>query len=154
MNFFRRPRMALVAAITLGGCPATSDPPSTEALFRADSAFAAATAARGAEGWASFFAADGVMFPATGQVKGRAEILEAMRDNLGPNLPTLEWIPLTAELAESEDVGYTTGRWRSVSPDDGSIVASGLYLTVWRLTSEGWRVAADIGNRDSLPRDF
>ena len=48
------------------------------ALIAADFAFAAETLARGGNGWADFFASDGVMFPRTGRVDGREAIRETM----------------------------------------------------------------------------
>lgn len=154
----REIRCLLLGLMATAACqanqPDQASSGSPEDLKRADSLFAVATASDGPEGWAGFFAEDGVMYPSSGRVVGRQAILEAMSDALGPGLPSLEWIPQEAELAQSGDLGFTTGRWRSVAPDGGEILASGHYLTVWRLTAEGWRVVADIGNSDSVPRDF
>ncbi len=59
--------------------------------------------------------------------------------------------PGEAFVSESGDLGYTIGRWRTVTAGDpDSIVGSGNYLTVWRKDESGdWKVAADIGNSDA-----
>ena len=122
------------------------------ALIAADFAFAAETLARGGNGWADFFASDGIMFPPTGRVDGREAIRETMLPVFAPDRPRLMWAPVSATVAESGDVGYTVGRWKSVGIDStgaDTVLAKGNYVTIWEKDPvEGWRVSLDIGNRD------
>jgi len=122
------------------------------ALLQADVEFAAETLSRGGNGWAEFFARDGIMYPPNGRVDGREAIREVMLRALAPGEPLLEWKPLSATVAKSGDVGYTLGRWKSVgtsSTGADTILAEGNYVTIWEKDpDEGWRVAVDIGNRD------
>lgn len=150
-------RLVLLAILALvGGCAGGEMPHSTEAerlaLFRADSLFAYETAARGADGWAAHFLADGVMYPGSGRLDGRDQIREFMAPALAPESPSLEWTPTDAAVGAGGDLGYTLGDWVSrVTTVNGgdSTVASGHYVTIWRRDSLGvWRVAVDIGNTD------
>ena len=143
--------------VVIGACAAREEPRSSEVdrllLFRADSLFAYETAERGADGWAAYFLPDGVMYPSTGRIDGRAAIREFMAPAFAPDRPSLEWTPTDAAVGASGDLGYTMGRWMSrVKTAEGgdSTVGSGHYVTIWRRDSTGvWRVAVDIGNRDS-----
>lgn len=143
--------------VMLGACATREEPRSIEAdrlaLFRADSLFAYETAERGADGWAAHFMTDGVMFPSSGRIDGQPAIREFMVPAFTPDGPSLEWTPTDAAVGASGDIGYTLGRWVSrvkTAQGGDSTVASGNYVTIWRRDSTGvWRVAVDIGNRDS-----
>jgi ketosteroid isomerase-like protein len=127
--------------------------PSSEELIEADRTFAAETLARGGNGWAEFFVRDGIMFPPSGRVDGREAIRERMLPVFAPDQPLLLWEPDSAVIAKSGDLGYTIGRWKSVGTDSTGanvILAEGNYVTMWKKDDAGvWRVALDIGNRDS-----
>lgn len=139
-----------------------SDPAAAgrEALMEADRAFNRDTQERGADGWADWFAEDGVMFPSSGRVDGRESIRESMRGAFTDENPRLVWEPVEASVSASGDQGYTIGRWRSVGRGTAgvdSVLSRGYYLTVWKyVPAEGWRVAVDMGNRDAaraIPED-
>lgn len=125
------------------------------AIFQADSAFADSTAALGPDGWTAFFANDGVMFPPHGRIDGQESIRSAMEGAFAPGTPALRWHPVEGVVGSGGDLGYTLGRWASVSTlADGrdSVLAEGNYVTIWRKQAEGdWRVAVDIGNKDAAP---
>jgi len=126
---------------------------SSEELMEADRVFAAETLSRGGNGWADFFARDGIMYPTSGRVDGREAIRETMLPVLAADQPLLRWEPESAAIAQSGDLGYTIGRWKSVgitSAGADTVLATGNYVTVWkRDEARQWRVALDIGNRDS-----
>ncbi len=121
------------------------------ALLDADRAFLVESQRRGADGWVDFFLPDGVMFPSNGRVDGWEAIREAIQPAFDPDGPRLLWEPGEAFVSESGDLGYTIGKWRTVTATDpDSIVGSGNYLTVWRKDEGGdWKVAVDIGNSDA-----
>jgi len=59
----------------------------------------------------------------------------------------LTWEPEYAEIASSNDFGYTTGPWKFYqnSPKDNP-VAEGYFVTVWHLTDHnGWKFLIDFG---------
>lgn len=149
--------LALALAVTLAaGCrAASSDAPQTasasDALLAADRAFDGATAARGAAGWGSFFAPDGIMVPPAGELPkgGPAEAEAAMRGLFVDRKSTLHWQPERAWIAASGDLGFTVGTYElhTAGADGQAIVQTGRYLTAWRKQADGsWKVAADIGN--------
>jgi len=140
-------------AVVAPGFPAHADDgAAVQALLQADRDFAAATAERGGEGWAEWFAADGVMFPNSGRVDGRDAIRERMLPAFAGDI-RLRWDPVTAVVAASGDLGYTLGRWEQVRVTEGAAdttLATGNYVSIWKkLEGKGWRVAVDIGNSDS-----
>ncbi len=56
----------------------------------------------------------------------------------------LTWYPVLADVAQSGDLGYTTGPW--TASQNGQPQAAGEYLTVWRKQSDGtWKFVVDMG---------
>ncbi len=122
--------------------------PSAE-LWQAELDFVARTAARGAEGWASSFAVDGVQLPpGSDPIVGRTAILERARAGLFARPVDFRWEPLRAEVSDGDDLGFTYGTWR-LKDGGGEIAAKGKYISVWRRDDEGiWVVVADLGHSD------
>ena len=59
---------------------------------------------------------------------------------------SLSWTVEKAEVADSGDLGYSTG---SYSASFGEITDKGKYLTIWRKQQDGsWKVIEDIFNSD------
>ncbi len=120
------------------------------ALMRADSLFDVDTAARGADGWAAWFAEDGAMLPAGDSiVRGR----DAIRDAMAPAFATpgysLRWKPVGADVSGGNDLGYTYGTYTSTSagPDGKPVTRGGRYVTIWKKQADGsWKAVMDIGN--------
>ena len=121
-------------------------------LFEADRDFARVTSERRVEGWMSYFDDRSAKVPVSGDfVQG----LEAIRRTIAPTLadPSVElfWEPEVGAMIEAGQLGFTRGRYKLVRiGDDGSerTMSSGTYLTVWRRTPDGWRVALDTGIPD------
>jgi ketosteroid isomerase-like protein len=146
--------ISLWAAFGPAGCaPSGNLDEVREALLQVDRDFAAETERRGADGWADFFHADGVMFPTSGRVDGGDAIRERMQAVFTTDGPSLTWSPTDAVVGTGGDLGYTLGRWRStITLGDGrdSTVARGHYVTIWKKLKGGaWKVAVDIGNTDA-----
>ena len=125
-------------------------------LLEADHAFAAETTRLGGDGWANFFAPDGVMLPISGgRVDGQEAIRKRMMGAFGGENPRLLWEPTEAVVSAGGELGYTLGRWRSVASGatgQDSVLATGNYVTIWRKEADqGWRVAVDAGNQDPAP---
>jgi ketosteroid isomerase-like protein len=56
----------------------------------------------------------------------------------------LAWYPLLADVAQSGELGYTTGPWTFTQ--NGETMAAGDYITVWRKQPDGkWKFAIDMG---------
>ncbi|MGE5233874.1 MAG: YybH family protein [Acidobacteriota bacterium] len=156
MNGFCRPLCSLAAAAALGlalapVAGAAPPPASTADLLAADRAFEAATVARGAAGWGSFFAAEGIAVPPSGPLpKGGPAAAEAeMKGLFADPKAALRWQPEQAVLAKSGELGYTIGSYElhATGPGGNPVTRKGRYLTVWRRQADGsWKVLADIGN--------
>jgi ketosteroid isomerase-like protein len=120
-----------------------------DVLLQADKDFAKAAAARGAEGFLSFFAEDGTILPKDGApLKGKAALGEAFRKTWAQPGYSLAWMPLRAELARSGEIGYTYGTYERKRRAGGKpVIETGKYVTIWRKQEDGtWKVILDMGN--------
>jgi ketosteroid isomerase-like protein len=123
-------------------------------LLRADLAFCQATAAKGLEGWLSWFAPDAVIYPTTRPaVKGLSAIRDYYRE-VGFDPKGLTWKPTEAQISQAGDFGFTSGTWEMrAHGKEGGARARGKYLTVWRRQRDGrFLVIADIGSADAPPK--
>jgi len=134
--------LALVFSLTAAPAGVT-----VEDLFDADRAFAQAAAMDGLEGWMSYMTDDAARMPTPGMefVTGS----EAIRTMDGPLLDNpdvrLTWDPEYGHLFDDGRHGFTTGPYEVVRLADGAPLGRGQYLTFWRLTGAGWKVAFDTG---------
>jgi ketosteroid isomerase-like protein len=120
------------------------------ALMQADRDFAAATHARGIDGWMSYFAHDAIRIP-----YGRGEIVkgyDAVRHfdeaGIADTTATLNWEPTDAHVFRGGTIGSTTGKFSVVSRktvDAGKELGHGRYTTMWRLENGRWLVIMDTG---------
>jgi ketosteroid isomerase-like protein len=133
--------------LALGSCaqmPATyGTHPSAEPVVAAERAFEADTRARGiATGFRTWAAPDAIILQPD-PVKAHTAF-ESWRDD--PNGPSLNWWPEWAGIAESGELGFTTGPF--VLGDGKKF---GHYFSVWKKQPDGsWRWIFDAGadNRD------
>jgi len=121
-----------------------------EILMRLDREFDLATAERGAEGWASYFAEDGTMLVAGADpIVGRGAIFDAMQGAFDSGNYTLRWEPVFAEASADGSMGYTYGKYvRTTKDENGNVTTkTGKYTSIWRKQAEGdWKIALDMGN--------
>ena len=118
-------------------------------LMEQDRRFAALSAASGpAEAFRQFVHKDATLLTSQyDNVIGREAIFASMSQL--PETTTLEWEPQDAGVAESGDMGWSWGRYTSLSlAEDGSEQESvGKYLNVWIRDKDGdWKVLMDLGN--------
>lgn len=65
------------------------------------------------------------------------------------NTTRLKWQPQFAEIASSDDFGYTTGPWTFQATDADTVAARGQFTTVWHLNKNGeWKFLVDFGNNN------
>jgi ketosteroid isomerase-like protein len=66
----------------------------------------------------------------------------------------LNWHPIYADIAQSEDFGYTTGPWEMT--DNGPQKRApihGHYFSVWKKQNDGeWKVVVDLGIQHPAPQ--
>ena len=124
-----------------------------EAMMQADRDFAAATAARGIDGWMAFWTEDAAKVSFN---RGPLVGLDAIRANdtkqFSDSAFRLAWQPTEAVSYRGAALGYTKGRWEaSRKGSDGrwTVGGRGNYLTVWRKEADGtWKVILDVGTQD------
>ncbi len=67
--------------------------------------------------------------------------------NREANTTRLKWWPQFAEVAGSDDFGYTTGPWTFQKTDADTVGARGQFTTVWQMNKNGeWKFLVDYGN--------
>jgi ketosteroid isomerase-like protein len=136
-----RPPIALAILTSLLFPPRASAETDWESLVKAEQAFAAASASQGMQqAFLAFLADDGILFRPN-PVPGRQWI----EGHASPG--RLTWEPVFADVAQSGDLGYTTGPWelRKNSPEDKPS-AQGHYVSLWKKQPDGtWKVVADLG---------
>lgn len=120
------------------------------ALLKVDAEFATTTAAKGLEGFLSYFAEDAVILPARAPVISGKDALRSFYSKVfaTPGF-SLVWEPLRAEISRGGDLGYTFGTYKRVvlNAQGKADTGTGKYLTIWRKQSDGsWKVVLDMGN--------
>lgn len=145
---------ALVTALALAsaGCAKKVDVAGSKtALEKADADWSASVA-QGAEQFAGFVAADGVIMPPNEPaVNGAAAAKDWATTMLAMPGFGVTWTANVVEVAASGDVGYTSGAYdlHANAPDGSTFNDKGKYLTVWKKDATGaWKVAYDIFNSD------
>jgi len=136
MNYPLTVRAALVAAGLAS--PSVHADDALDAVLAADRAFATLAAESGAQGaFLEYLAADSVLFR-PGVVNGR-EWLQTHEEASG----RLEWTPALGVMACDRQLAVTIGPW---TYRQGTAVARGHYLTIWRKDSaDNWAVVLDHG---------
>jgi ketosteroid isomerase-like protein len=68
------------------------------------------------------------------------------------NATKLKWQPQFAEIAASNDFGYTTGPWTFQATDKDIVAGRGQYTTVWHTNQNGeWKFLVDFGHNNHEP---
>ena len=123
-----------------------------QALFAADRAFAADASARRTAGWVSWFDERGVRLSLEGSFAQGHVAIHAQDDAIfgDPNLELL-WEPEVGGVIAPGELGFTRGRYelvRTGGPQGDVVLGTGTYISMWRWTADGWRVALDTGVPD------
>lgn len=110
-------------------------------LVECERAFAGEVAVLGMkQGFERALAPDAVLLRPR-PVRG-SDFLQQSRDDPG----LLEWAPAYARTSRGGDLGFTYGPWRyRAARTNAMLDATGQYLTVWKGTPSGWKVALDAG---------
>jgi uncharacterized protein (TIGR02246 family) len=122
-----------------------------EALRQTIAAFQKAVAERGAEGWTSFFTADGIEYIYGKPVlTGREAIRADAERKFGDAILSLVWEPIAVELSKDATLAMTYGWYERTGKGEGGEeeLTQGKYVTIWRKQTDGsWLVAVDVGCR-------
>ena len=121
------------------------------ALAEAERAFARDTAKVGIrDGFLGWFSRDAIGFrPALGNAWQQ---ISSRPKPPNPTAVRLEWEPRVGDVARSGDFGWLTGPSTFTAPDGSKHY--GNYLSIWKKTTEGWRVHIDVGADAPSPVAF
>jgi hypothetical protein len=112
-----------------------------DGLINTEKSFAAYSVANGTKSaFLKFLDSSGIVFDQAKAVNG-FEIW-----NWRVNRPDiLNWHPQFAEIALSNDFGYTTGPWTLQKPMNDTVIARGQYFTIWHFKDSVWKFLLDLG---------
>ncbi len=155
------PRLLRIVAagyvLVVAGCQPRGDvAAATHDLLRTDQAWAALSAADGpVDSIVAYWTADArVLLPGQPVLVGTAALRRMVAGTRAVPGFHITWMPDSAVVSRSGDVGYTYGTNRVTAPDARGLshTVNGRYLTVWRREPKGrWRCAVDISNAGSEP---
>jgi ketosteroid isomerase-like protein len=113
-----------------------------DGLIRSEKNFAAYSVAHGTrDAFLNFLDSSGIVFEKGQPVNGM--VTWSKKEN-GSGI--LNWTPQFAEIAMSNDFGYTSGPYTFQNANRDSVVASGQYATVWHVNARGeWKFLVDLG---------
>lgn len=113
-----------------------------EGLVGAEKKFAAYSVTNGTkDAFLKFLDSSGVVFNQGKAINGIE--LWSKREN-GPGV--LNWRPHYAGIALSGDFGFTTGPWTFQQTIGDTVIARGIYTTIWHLDKNGeWKFLVDLG---------
>jgi ketosteroid isomerase-like protein len=79
------------------------------------------------------------MFPLTGK--------DAIRNYFAGKAIRLDWKPVKADVASSDDLGYTYGSYELREEGTSAVTEKGYYVRVWKRSKDGkWKVVLDTTN--------
>lgn len=133
-------------------CSTENNENSLKELLAADSAFAKLSVKENAAAaFRDFMSEDGLQFrPNREPVMGNVLIYKMMEPSSKNYI--LEWVPQSAEIAKSGDLGWTWGKYYVFMKDSAkTMVGRGKYVNIWKKNANGeWKVRADVGVQDEL----
>lgn len=125
--------------------------PGKALLIDLETRFAKDVAERGGDGFAAWFADDGVAL-GNGDAPLIGKVAITRSSKWDPKVYQLTWTPTDAVMGPSGDMGYTWGHYEGRSKDKNGnpVQTSGRYTTVWRKQADGsWKVVLDVGSNDA-----
>lgn len=142
----------LLAFVSLAFSQQANEKSALQSMVDTELAFARMSLEQGTRpAFMAFIAEDGILFRPRA-VKGKQWMID---HPLPPSdkRALLSWYPSLAGIAESGDMGYTTGPWEFKDDiKDAKPSAFGNFLTIWKKQADGsWRFAIDLGISNPQP---
>ena len=125
----------------------TTTKPGKMLLYDLEAKLAKDVLERGGEGFAAWFAEDGVAL-GNGVAPLIGKVAIAKSATWSPKAYRLTWTPTDALMGPSSDMGYTWGHFEGHSKDanGNDVTITGRYMTIWRRQADGsWKVVLDAG---------
>jgi uncharacterized protein (TIGR02246 family) len=134
--------------------PAVNKAEEEKSLRETDMAWSAAAGKKDAEAVAGFMTEDGSTLPPSEPiVKGHDAIKKGWTDLLALKNLNIKWEPATVQVADSGEIGYTSGTWTmDWTGDKGEKMKdNGKYLEVWKKADGKWKCYLDMYSSDNPP---
>ncbi|MEP7212983.1 MAG: DUF4440 domain-containing protein [Acidobacteriota bacterium] len=120
-------------------------------LKATDIAWSAAAGKKDADAVAAFMTADGATLPPNEPAaKGTEAVKKGWAGILGLKDVNISWQPTTVQVADSGEIGYTSGIYSLsfTDPKGAKINDTGKYLEVWKKVDGKWKCHLDMYNSD------
>jgi ketosteroid isomerase-like protein len=134
-------KLTIVALATMLAVGTASAQSPRQAVLAAETSFAAQVAQNGMKTAFLSNAAPTALVVENGKL-AEAQAVWGARPARSTN--RLTWYPMLADVAQSGDLGYTTGPWTMLQNERAQ--AAGEYVTLWRKQPDGqWKYVVDMG---------
>lgn len=120
-------------------------------LKATDIAWSAAAGTKNADAVAGFMTADGATLPPNEPIaKGMESVKKGWAGILSLKDVEISWQPATVQVAESGEIGYTSGTYKLsfTNPKGTKVNDTGKYLEVWKKVDGKWKCYLDMYNSD------
>jgi ketosteroid isomerase-like protein len=131
--------------------PTVSRAEEEKALREADVAWSAAGEKKDLDGLVSFVTDDSIQLPPNAPTaKGKDAVRKEWSNILGLKDVAVKWEPTTVQVADSGELGYTSGTYTLsfTDPKAGKIDDKGKYLEVWKKVDGKWKCHLDMYSSD------
>lgn len=143
--------LAVALALAAAAAPAADVEAVKRELMEQDRKFAAEAARRGVDGFADWMAETGILkfdAPGASPLTTREAVRAAMKKQFAGQPFNLRWEPVSADAAQSGELGYTFGKWSMAGKDAAGkpLTRTGHYISIWKKQNNGaWKVVVDLG---------
>ena len=125
----RQPYLSvLIAAVFMAGMGASEMHPhgDEQAIRQAEADFEAARAAKGLEGWLSFFADDATDIAAGAPIADKTAMRARLQKRWNNNF-VLKWQPVKVKVARGGDMAFSVGTWQiaDMSRPSAGVIGTG-----------------------------
>ena len=143
--------LSIIATLLLFGCcnNQKNDP---SALIATDKAFSQMSVDKGLNTAFIAYAADSVTKLRDGDfpITSKNEMIGIYRKRVDTGM-ILKWVPVKAEISQSNDLGYTFGNWELYLKSKDTTIY-GNYVSIWKKQSDGsWKYVLDAGSNSPKP---
>ena len=131
-------------------CEKKTDP---SVLIKTDREFSGMSVEKGLNKAFIYYAADSVVKIREGNfpIIGKDNMAKIYLSSADTGM-ILKWYPIKAEVAESNDLGYTFGNWEMYLKAKDTTMY-GNYITIWKKQIDGtWKYVLDAGSNTPKPK--
>jgi ketosteroid isomerase-like protein len=153
-RFDGRMKIKMYLALLLFSLMSIASPADTKAMEQTlrdlDEQWSKAAAAKDIDKTVSFYSKDAIAMPPNGPSATTKEAIRTLWKDLLTDV-TISWDVTKVDVAQSGDIGYTSGSYKMTMNDPSGKPANdrGKYLEVWKKQADGtWKCVMDIWNSD------